>query len=600
MRFLHSVHDDTSRRPPDALLLTMMKVPQYTPSRFTKSLQRRILTGLLVALAAMILGFVSFPVARRHYYLSQLDNPQPVRRAKALNVLTRLAVKEADLCDQIEAAFVAGFKEGNDQMDLALVPLASWAVQKVPSFRDRFLVGLDTNDDAVFRGLAAALREAGYWSEDHITLEYRCRRLALRCEVADAEQRAVAVLALAQIGPAAERHLIRVLLANLKHGDPTVRLAAVEAISICLPRSRTQLLREASTDYNLAVRNEADARLKLLRSRTPPPAQEPPVEVARVIESLRSGDYDARLQAMARVGYLGEISDDEKSHLVTELKEIVDQGLSTGNGGLAGGALEAIAALGDRRYVPVMLDVAAGFSDQPMLRLMAARAASRLDAEAGGQALINLFGQESDVVRDLAAITLCRLEHPAVLEGLKSELYSTELEVRGPAALALALRNDPDLAVRDRTLIELLTKRTTLLKDNPLAEPEWKPRGYYLCSLLILGDDSVRDLLDVFEMNEHFPRIAIYIARLHSGDTSPLDLVLSDGTYSDHSRMEFLRDLRFGEIIAAYVPEAPRVAWSDSLHHREAQVKTLARWWSLFRWDFVFDSVTHHYRLAAS
>ena len=89
----------------------MMKVPQYTPSRFTKSLQRRILTGLLVALAAMILGFVSFPVARRHYYLSQLDNPQPVRRAKALNVLTRLAVKEADLCDQIEAAFVAGFQE---------------------------------------------------------------------------------------------------------------------------------------------------------------------------------------------------------------------------------------------------------------------------------------------------------------------------------------------------------------------------------------------------------------------------------------------------------------------------------------------------------
>ena len=145
----------------------------------------------------------------------------------------------------------------------------------------------------------------------------------------------------------------------------------------------------------------------------------------------------------------------------------------------------------------------------------------------------------------------------------------------------------------------MLTKRTTLLKDNPLAEPEWKPRGYYLCSRLILGDDSVRGELDVFEMNEHFPRIAVYVALLHSGDMSPLDLVLGDGTSSGHSQMEFLRDMRFGEIIAAYVPDAPRIAWSDSLQQRQAQVKTLTRWWSMFRWELVFDSTAHRYRLAA-
>ena len=578
----------------------MMKVPQYTPSQFTKSLQRRILTVLLVALAAMILGFVSFPAARRHYFLSQLDNPQPVRRAKALNVLTRLAVEDADLRDPVEAAFVVGFEAGDDQMDRALVPLASWAVRNIPSFRDRFMVGLDTNDDAVFRGLAASLREAGYWSEDQITLEYRCRWLALRCEVADTEQRAAAVRALAQIGPTAERHLIRVLLANLKHGDPAVRLAAVEAISICLPRSRTQLLSEASADDDFAVRNEADARLELLRSPTRLSAPGPRAEAARVLESLRGGDYDARLQAMAHVENLGEISDAAKSRLIAALKKAVDEGLSMGNGGLAGGALEAIAALGDRRFVPVMVDAAAGFVDQPMLRFMAARAASRLDAEVGGQALMNLFGQESDVVRDLAAVSLSRLNHPAVLAGLTLELYSTELEARGPAALALALRNDPDLIVRDMTLSELLTKRTTLLKDNPLAEPEWKPRGYYLCSRLILGDDSVRSELDVFEMNEHFPRIAVYIALLHSGDTSPLDMILGRGAYPDQQRMEFLRDMRFAEIIAAYVPDAPRVAWSDSPPQRQAQVKTLARWWSMFRWELVFDSAAHRYHLAAS
>jgi len=578
----------------------MMKVPQYTPSRFTKSLQRRILAVLLVALAAMIFGFVSFPVARRHYFLSQLDNPQPVRRVKALNVLTRLAVKDVDLCDRIQAAFVAGFEAGDDRMDRALVPLASWAVRNVPSFRDRIVVGLPTDDDAVFRGLAAALREAGYWSEEYIALKERCRWLALRCEVANTQQRAAAIRALAEVGPSAERHLVGVLLANLKHDHPAVRRAAVEAISICLPRSRAQLLAEASTDGDLAVRNEADARLDLLQSPAQLSIQEPPPEAARVLESIQGSDYDTRLQAMAQVGSVGAISGADESPLNVALKETVDEGLSAGNGGLAGGALEALAALGDRRYVPVMLDVAASFADQPMLRFMAARAASRLDAEAGGQALMNLFGQESDVVRDLAAVTLSRLNHPAVLAGLRLELYSTELESRGPAALALALRNDPEFLVRDMTLIELLTKRTTLLKDNPLAEPEWKPRGYYLCSRLILGDESVRSELDVFEMNEHFPRIAVYIALLHSGDTSPLDVILGQGVDSEQRRMEFLRDMRFGEVIAAYVPDAPRIAWSDSLQERQAQAKRLTRWWSMFRWNLVFDSAAHRFRLRAS
>ncbi|MCH8914085.1 MAG: hypothetical protein IIA33_11025, partial [Planctomycetes bacterium] len=62
-------------------------------------------------------------------------------------MLTRLAVEDADLRDPVEAAFVVGFEAGDDQMDRALVPLASWAVRNIPSFRDRFMVGLDTNDD---------------------------------------------------------------------------------------------------------------------------------------------------------------------------------------------------------------------------------------------------------------------------------------------------------------------------------------------------------------------------------------------------------------------------------------------------------------------
>ena len=149
--------------------------------------------------------------------------------------------------------------------------------------------------------------------------------------------------------------------------------------------------------------------------------------------------------------------------------------------------------------------------------------------------------------------------------------------------------------IRDLTLLELLTKRTTLLKDNPLAEPEWKPRGYYLCSRLMLGDASVRGELEVFELNEHFPRIAIYVALLHSGETSPLDLILGAGSYSDDRRMQLLRDMRFGDIIARYVPEAPRIAWSEPPEARTLQMSLLVKWWSIYRWSLSFDPSTHRY-----
>ncbi len=577
-----------------------MKVPRYTPSRLTKTLQRRILTVLLVAIAAMVLAFLSFPPARKSYYLSQLDDPRPANRLSALNVLTKLAVEDADLRDRVEKAFTDGFAQDDSQTAAVLVRLGSWAVDNIPTFKERFVSGLDTQNDAVFKGLAAVLREAGQWDESRLPRPQRWRWAAIRCELEDPHLRAAAVRELAEIGPQGEPHLLGVLLPNLKHPSPVVRVAAVEAISICLPRSRRQLLKEALDDLDETVRQEAAIRLELL-NRAPmgsEPATQKPLK--QLIQELRKGDYFARLQAIAQINRITDIGDADMAQVSDALKGVTQEALASGNGGLAGSALQALSHLSDPRYLPVMLDVAAGFGDQPMLRFMAARAASRLDAESGGQALINLFAQDSDVVRDLAAITASRLDHPAILLRLALEMFSPELDMRGPAALALALRNEPGLKIRDITLKELLTKRTTLLKDNIHAEPEWKPRGYYLCSRLILGDESVRDDLEIFELNEHFPRIAIYVALLHAGETSQLDLIFSEDSYSDQQRMALLRDMRFGEIVARYIPDAPRINWFDRPGDRQCQMDRLIKWWSIYRWHLAFDPQRRQYDLEES
>ncbi|MCH8854416.1 MAG: HEAT repeat domain-containing protein [Planctomycetes bacterium] len=571
-----------------------MKVPQYQPSQFTTTMQRRILTALLVAVVAMVLALVSYPTARKLYYLRRLDDPQPRKRLAALNVLTEMAVDDASIRDRLEQTFLRGFSQDQSPEFLLLVNLGSWAVDRVPTFRSRFEAALDTRDDALFAGLAAALREAGQWNQGDRTPAQRYRWAAIRCDVSDVEGRVAALGELADLGPYGERHLIRVLLRNLKHDQPAVRLAAVEAISICLPQSRRQLLKEASQDSVESVRIEALARLELLSTQTTTKGASLP-SVPELIDSLAGDDYWVRVRACAQVERLTQVADSERAELLEALRAAVEEGLSTGNGGLAGSGLQAIAQLGDSRYLPLMLDVAAGFADQPMLRFVAARAASRLDPDSGGQALVNLFTQDSDVVRDLAAITVSRLDDPGILSRLKSELFSPDLEARGPAALALALRNQPALDIGDSTLLGLLTQRTTLLADNPHAEPEWKPRGYYLCARLILGDASAGGDLEIFELNESFPRIAVHLALLHSGDSSPLDLILRSDGHSDEQRMALLRDMRFGEIIAQYVPEAPRLEWSATLDTRRTQLDTLTKWWAIYRWKLTFKLQKRQY-----
>ena len=558
-------------------------------------MQRRILTALLVAVVAMVLALVSYPTARKLYYLRRLDDSQPRKRLAALNVLTEMAVDDASIRDRIEQTFLRGFSQDQSPESLLLVNLGSWAVDRVPTFRSRFEAALDTRDDALFAGLAAALREAGQWNQGDRTPAQRYRWAAIRCDVSDVERRVAALGELADLGPYGERHLIRVLLRNLKHDQPAVRLAAVEAISICLPQSRRQLLKEASQDSVESVRLEALARLKLLSSKTAATAVAATPSVPELIESLAGDDYWVRVRACAQVERLIEVADSDRAELLEALRAAVEEGLSSGNGGLAGSGLQAIAQLGDSRYLPLMLDVAAGFADQPMLRFVAARAASRLDPDAGGQALVNLFTQDSDVVRDLAAITVSRLDDPGILSRLKSELFSPDLEARGPAALALALRNQPALDIGDSTLLGLLTQRTTLLADNPHAEPEWKPRGYYLCARLILGDASAGGDLEIFELNESFPRIAVHLALLHSGDWSPLDLILRSGGHSDEQRMALLRDMRFGEIIAHYVPGAPRLEWSATIDTRRTQLAHLRKWWTIYRWKLTFDPQERQY-----
>ena len=139
-----------------------------------------------------------------------------------------------------------------------------------------------------------------------------------------------------------------------------------------------------------------------------------------------------------------------------------------------------------------------------------------------------------------------------------------------------------------------------MIQGNVHAEPEWKPRGYYLCSRLILGDESVRGELEVFEVNEHFPRIAIYVAFLQAGDTSPLDLILGNGGETNPQALGILRDMRFGEIILRYVPDAPLINWHDPPAQRADQMERLAKWWTIYRWNLTFDAQARRYRIVGS
>lgn len=573
-----------------------MKVPRYYRSSISGNIQRRLFMALLVALLAMVSGFLIYPWVAKQRQLRALDSNDVVARVRALNSLCRLARTDASLLNTVEMSITDLLSNDAENVRAPVIRIAAWSVHNLPTMHERLERQLNTSDDVVYAGIAAALREAGVWEDPTRSEAQLCRLAAINCAHSDEAHLPLALAGLAALGPTCADHAAPILTELLQHSSEAVRLSAVEAVSICLPRRRIALLSTATLDESARVRSEAAARLALLQ----PAANESTafkVKSNELCEQLKTGDYFSRLRAMEQIRQTPFINLEDSQRLTEVLRALAQEGLQTGNGGLAGYALTTLAHLGDQAFLQVMVDVAGTPTDQPMLRFLAARAAAQLDPESGITALANLISMDNDDVRDLAAFELARINHPAVVRRLAAELFSTALTQRGPAAWALALKGDPDLQVHDYTLQQLLLARTSLESDNIHAEVDWKPRGYYLCARRLLGDPDLGDQLSLLLLNEHFPRLAIYTTMLHSGEASVLDVALGTDVSAAELIVPLIRDRGFGHILSHYIPDAPTVDFSSPPVARLEATRQLIRFWSMFRWQLEFDTRAHIYHV---
>ena len=272
-------------------------------------------------------------------------------------------------------------------------------------------------------------------------------------------------------------------------------------------------------------------------------------------------------------------SSSDRSDVIRSLRRVVEESLRTGFGTLAAVACEALASLDDRSFVPVLQGIARHMDDQPMLQYTAAAAALRLDRELGVEALLGLLDSSADAVCDLTAIRLGLVSDPPV-ERLVHKLVDGDERTRASAALALAFAGGGEVDVAGERLDAYLRRRTD--PNRGVYEQAWKPNGYYLCALLVLGDADQRERLVPFIRNEHFPRFGLYAALLHCGDLLPMDLLLSRKSTIDVE--SFLCDARFIDIIAWHFPDAPSVEWFEDRQLRSWQIDRLRDWWSMKKW----------------
>ncbi len=549
-----------------------MQTPQYKPTAFALKFQRRVVIALLVALLAGLTAYLSWPFVQRTLLLRGLRHADPVVRLRALNQLLPHARENPELHQQVVAAL----------LELAIAPqtrapavrMIVWAVKSDVALRERITAAASAADDSLFIILADALRAANAWNPQDIPSALQCRLAVARITAARGTDRAAATAALVELGPPAAPCVRGAILSGLDHDSPDVRRAAVLAAAVCL--REPALMTAARADPDETVRVMAGRCLAVLDPQALPaqPADED------VLAELKSTSGPARLSAIIAARRLAS---NDHTAVVLALRDIVEEGLRVGAYPQVGAALEGLAALGDEAFLQVMLDAAERFTDQPVFRVVAARAATRLDVPAGSAAVIHLFAQDDHVARDLAILALADLPADAVRESLVLELFNLDGRARGAAALALMLIA-PECTVDGLPLPALLERRLSLERDNPLAETEWLPRGYYICALVAGG--AAREDIGIFELNENFPRGALFIARMHAGDPWPLEVIMSPA-YDAVGRVRLLRNDRAGEIVAHYLPSAPTVSWWHSPEECLEQVEQLRVWWLIRKWDGV-------------
>jgi hypothetical protein len=269
---------------------------------------------------------------------------------------------------------------------------------------------------------------------------------------------------------------------------------------------------------------------------------------------------------------------------MTRLREMLNQAIQSGDVTTAAAAVESLGRLGDAAYLPVMLDMVEEFEDVPLLQYAAACAALELDEEAGARAMLNVCAVERDEVRELAAFRISRLPRPPVQQ-LADGLREGGDPLRGSAALGLALSGVCEVSP-GQPLVPWL--RSRLDPADPQFEASWRVRANYLGSCLVCGDGAARAELDLYLLNEHVSRVGLYVALLASGDTSALDLLLSEPATVDAASLN--RVMRFAEVLGHYFPEAPSMLWLEDEEMCQWQTERLRDWWRIHRFRVRFDA----------
>ncbi|MCH7813052.1 MAG: hypothetical protein IID40_03430, partial [Planctomycetes bacterium] len=277
-------------------------------------------------------------------------------------------------------------------------------------------------------------------------------------------------------------------------------------------------------------------------------ALDDPAPLVALIETAEPQVQAAALFALGRCS----TSAAARASAIAAARRSLETAIQTGRGAVAAAAVTALADLQDIAFLPVMGDLVAELADQPMLGYAAALAAGRLDASAGFEGLWELCASPVDEARELAVFRI-GVSDASDWDRVRDGLLLGGDPLRGAAALALALGGRCRLTP-DESLADWLVQRTD--QKSPVFEPSWRMRAEYLGARLICGQTAAGDELDVYLLNENVSRMGLFVAALHTGDSAPMDWLLSDQDRIDVA--SFLGDARFIDVVAHYFPEAPQ------------------------------------------
>lgn len=530
-------------------------------------LARRVLTITLAGLGGLVVAAMLAPTVRREIVLTRLDASDATTRARALEAALPMARDRARVRRMMLDTLVRLVVSGDEIAQLQTRVAGGWLLREVPPFRDLLERKLDEAHERQFIALARLLHMTGHWDTPDRTTDERLRWLAHRYE-SDPDH-AATVRALGRVGRCDDPRAGQLLDHALNERDAAVRLAVVEEAPAVLGQDATDLLCQALSDDDHAVRARTcqmlatlngtrEARAALRDRLTDVNADvrraalwtldrwgaEPDSNVAKIASELLASDPSPTVRAAAA----GLVHDN--AALVKVLRHNDDVMLRARCVRSLTAPLDEVAAdavlaclRSERKYWVVMAAIRAadrhlreapsvsstGFADQGMRDALLARLEACLRSDEGdlAAACVEALGASRDeallpLLRDLA---VRYRSHPWVAVTAARAAYKIDPEI-GRELLLDLLSLEPD-APRDRVLAELAWLDDTRIDDSlreRLRSTDSRVRGGACLALAIRlrrhgrSDDALLDYVtqrtdpDSPKLETRTPLLGTYLA----------------------------------------------------------------------------------------